>query len=86
MPSHIKPVRLNGLPDDLRRELTEGRRKRGWSQAELGQRLGFTPIGTISTVAGNGRATARDGIDVLLVTGSSALRRGSGASTSESPT
>ncbi len=41
MPSHIKTTRLNGLPDDLRRELVEERHKRGWSQAELGQRLGL---------------------------------------------
>ena len=41
MPSHVKPTRLNGLPDDLRRELIEQRRTRGWSQAELGQRLGL---------------------------------------------
>ncbi len=41
MPSHIKPIRLNGLPDDLRHELIEERRKRSWSQAELGQRLGL---------------------------------------------
>ena len=41
MPSHIKPTRLKGLPEDLRRELTAERHKRGWSQAELGQRLGL---------------------------------------------
>jgi transcriptional regulator with XRE-family HTH domain len=41
MLSHIKPQRLKGLPEDLRRELTEERRKRGWSQAELGKRLGL---------------------------------------------
>ena len=41
MPSHIKPTRLKGLPDDLRRELIEERHRRGWSQAELGQRLGL---------------------------------------------
>ncbi|HME05477.1 MAG TPA: helix-turn-helix transcriptional regulator [Bryobacteraceae bacterium] len=41
MSSHIKPIRLKGLPDALRRELIEQRRKRGWSQAELGQRLGL---------------------------------------------
>lgn len=35
---HIKPVRLNGLPRDMRRELKEARRERGWSQAELGRR------------------------------------------------
>ena len=41
MPSHIRPKRLNALPDDLRRELSEARHTRGWSQAELGQRLGL---------------------------------------------
>src|SRR5271154_3227129 len=41
MPSHVKPTRLNGLPDDLRQELIEARRSRGWSQAELGRRLGL---------------------------------------------
>ena len=34
----IKPVRLGGLPEDMRHELKEARRKRGWSQAELGRR------------------------------------------------
>src|SRR3984885_3592355 len=41
MPSHIKPTRLKGLPEDLRKKLTAERHKRGWSQAELGQRLGL---------------------------------------------
>jgi transcriptional regulator with XRE-family HTH domain len=51
MPSHVKPTRLNGLPDALRHELIEERRKRGWSQAELGQRLGLpqTHISGIET-------------------------------------
>jgi transcriptional regulator with XRE-family HTH domain len=35
---HIKPIRLDGLPGEMRRELKEARRKRGWSQAELGRR------------------------------------------------
>jgi transcriptional regulator with XRE-family HTH domain len=39
--SHIKPKRLKGLPAGLRRELIEVRHRRGWSQAELGQRLGL---------------------------------------------
>jgi transcriptional regulator with XRE-family HTH domain len=37
----IRPVRLDGLPADMRRDLKEARRKRGWSQAELGQRAGL---------------------------------------------
>jgi HTH-type transcriptional regulator / antitoxin HipB len=38
---HIKPLRLDGLPEDMRRELKEARVKRGWSQRELGSRLGL---------------------------------------------
>ena len=38
---HIKPLRLEGLPEDLRRELKEARVRRGWSQRELGSRLGL---------------------------------------------
>jgi len=34
-------MRVKGLPEDLRRALTEERHKRGWSQSELGQRLGL---------------------------------------------
>jgi transcriptional regulator with XRE-family HTH domain len=51
MPSHVKPARLNGLPDALRRELIEQRHKRGWSQAGLGRRLGLpqTHISGIET-------------------------------------
>jgi transcriptional regulator with XRE-family HTH domain len=38
---NIKPLRLNGLPEDLRRELKEARASRNWSQRELGSRLGI---------------------------------------------
>lgn len=38
---HIKPTRLNGLPAAMRRDLKATRLKRGWSQAELGQRIGL---------------------------------------------
>jgi transcriptional regulator with XRE-family HTH domain len=38
---HIKPLRLNGLPEDVRRQLKDERLKRGWSQSELGQRTGL---------------------------------------------
>jgi HTH-type transcriptional regulator / antitoxin HipB len=41
MSSHIKPARLGTLPDDLRHELVKERRGRGWSQVELGRRLGL---------------------------------------------
>jgi HTH-type transcriptional regulator / antitoxin HipB len=36
----IKPLRQKGLPTELRRALKEAREKRGWSQRELGSRLG----------------------------------------------
>src|SRR5271157_2061327 len=38
---HIKPLRPGGLPEDLRRELKQARVRRGWSQRELGSRLGL---------------------------------------------
>ncbi len=40
----MKPTRLNGLPEDLRRELVQQRHKRGWSQAELGRRVGLPQV------------------------------------------
>ena len=39
--THIRPLRLEGLPDEMRRALKEARQKRGWSQKELGSRLGL---------------------------------------------
>ena len=41
MSSHIKTRRPNSLPEAMRRELIAVRHQRGWSQAELGQRLGL---------------------------------------------
>jgi transcriptional regulator with XRE-family HTH domain len=38
---HIKPTRLNSLPEAMRRELKAARLKRGWSQARLGQHIGL---------------------------------------------
>jgi len=34
-------VRLDGLPADMRHALKEARRKRGWTQAELGRHSGL---------------------------------------------
>jgi transcriptional regulator with XRE-family HTH domain len=38
---HIKPLRLEGLPKEMRLALKEARAARGWSQRELGGRLGL---------------------------------------------
>jgi len=38
---HITPLRLGGLPDEMRQALKEAREKRGWSQKELGSRIGL---------------------------------------------
>jgi transcriptional regulator with XRE-family HTH domain len=38
---HIKPLRLEGLPEDMRVALKETRVARGWSQRELGSRIGL---------------------------------------------
>src|SRR5271157_6000270 len=43
MSLHIK-TRLNGLPDDLRRALVAARQRRGWSQVELGRRVGLPQV------------------------------------------
>ena len=39
--THIKSLRLDGLPVEMREALKEAREKRGWSQRELGSRLGL---------------------------------------------
>lgn len=44
MSSHIKPARLGRLPDDLRSTLVAARAQHGWSQAELGRRVGLPQV------------------------------------------
>jgi transcriptional regulator with XRE-family HTH domain len=36
--------RLSGLPEDVLRDLVAARHKRGWSQAELGRRVGLPQV------------------------------------------
>ena len=38
---HIKPLRPEGLPEEMRLALKAARAARGWSQRELGNRLGL---------------------------------------------
>ena len=52
MPSHIKPARLNRLPAAIRRELVAARQTRGWSQAELGKRVGLPQMHVSNIEAG----------------------------------
>jgi transcriptional regulator with XRE-family HTH domain len=47
----LRPKRLHSLPYAMRRELKESRQRRGWSQAELGQRVGL-PQMHISAIEG----------------------------------
>jgi len=44
MSTHIKSERLNYLPGALRQDLIQARKKHGWSQAELGRRVGLPQV------------------------------------------
>ena len=37
----MKPVRLKNLPENIRREIKSARLEHGWSQLELGEKVGF---------------------------------------------
>jgi transcriptional regulator with XRE-family HTH domain len=41
MTRRIRPLRLKGLPADLRRQIKDARAKRGWGQRELGAQIGL---------------------------------------------
>lgn len=45
----MKLTRFTGLPADLRKDLKAARLKRGWSQAELGRKVGL-PQTHVSTI------------------------------------
>jgi transcriptional regulator with XRE-family HTH domain len=40
----MRPARLNRLPEAFRAELKQARVKRGWSQLELGRRVGLPQV------------------------------------------
>ena len=40
----MKSARLNRIPDAMRHDLVEARKERGWSQAELGRRVGLPQV------------------------------------------
>ena len=44
MPSYIGNKRLAGLPEAIRHDLIAMRQARGWSQAELGRRVGLPQV------------------------------------------
>ena len=37
----MRPIRLKSLPEDLRRQIREARKAKGWSQQELAQEAGL---------------------------------------------
>ncbi|HWR16845.1 MAG TPA: helix-turn-helix transcriptional regulator [Terriglobales bacterium] len=41
MKKHIRPLRLKGLPVEVRQEIKAARAERGWSQRELGATIGL---------------------------------------------
>ena len=41
---HMKTLRLEGLPETLRAQLKAARLARGWSQLELGRRVGLPQV------------------------------------------
>ena len=52
MDSPLKPARLRSLPEAMRNALRAARRGRGWSQAELGKRVGLPQMHISSIESG----------------------------------
>jgi HTH-type transcriptional regulator/antitoxin HipB len=44
MSLHVKSTRQKGLPSEMRRDLVAARQDRGWSQVELGRRVGLPQV------------------------------------------
>jgi transcriptional regulator with XRE-family HTH domain len=40
--NYIRPLRLDGLPVEMRQDLKRAREQRGWSQREVASRVGLT--------------------------------------------
>jgi HTH-type transcriptional regulator/antitoxin HipB len=51
MPSHI-PRQQNSLPESLRKSLIQARKDHGWTQAELGKRIGLPQMHVSSIETG----------------------------------
>jgi HTH-type transcriptional regulator/antitoxin HipB len=62
METHMKQARLGSLTEVIRRDLRDARRERGWSQLELGRRVGI-PQAHVSGIE-TGRVAPR--FDTLL--------------------
>jgi transcriptional regulator with XRE-family HTH domain len=64
---HIKPLRLKGLPADLRDQIKQARAQRGWGQRELGTAVGL-PQPHISGIESGGIVPRYDTLlDVVRV-------------------
>jgi len=64
---HIKPLRLKGLPADLRAQIKQARAQRGWGQRELGAAVGL-PQPHISAIESGGIVPRYDTLlDVVRV-------------------
>src|SRR5450759_1866267 len=66
---YIKNERLSRLPDAMRRDLLDARKKRGWSQAELGRRVGLPQVHISAIEAGKVMPRYNTLLDLVRVLG-----------------